>query len=101
MSYTSRLRDLAISESGFLFDPMSGATFTVNPTGACILRALRDGCDRTGILDRLRSTFEVSRSDLESDLGDFVRLLVQNGILPHDFTLDPTPPQSGPKGEGA
>lgn len=100
MSYTSRLRDLAISETGFLFDPMSGATFTVNPTGACILRALRDGCDRGEIVDRLRSTFEVGRADLESDLGDFVRLLVQSGILPHDFTLDPDAP-FGPPGSPA
>ena len=35
MTYdTSRLKDLAISETGFIFDPMSGATFTVNTAAA-------------------------------------------------------------------
>jgi hypothetical protein len=88
MSNTTRLKDLAISESGFIFDPLSGSTFTVNATGVCIIHALRDGCRRTEIIARLRGNFAVEGGDLDSDLGDFVRVLVQQGILPHDFTLD-------------
>jgi hypothetical protein len=90
-SHISRLKDLAISETGFIFDPMSGATFTVNPTGACIIRALREGCGRAEIISRIHSAFTVANADLDSDLGEFVRLLVQQGILPHDFTLEPLP----------
>ncbi len=85
---TSRLKDLAISESGFIFDPMSGATFTANAAGICIIHALREGRSRTEIIARLRSSFTIEHADLDSDLGEFVRLLVQQGILPHDFTLD-------------
>lgn len=88
MSHTTRLKDLAISESGFIFDPLSGATFTVNATGVCIIHALREGCRRTEIIARLRGNFTVEGSDLDSDLGDFIRVLVQQGVLPHDFTLD-------------
>lgn len=96
-THISRLKDLAISETGFIFDPMSGATFTVNPTGACIIRALREGCGRSEIIARISNTFTVSNADLDSDLGEFVRLLVQQGILPHDFTLEPPPIQSAIK----
>ena len=32
MSDLNRLRDLALSDTGFVFDPCSGATFTVNAT---------------------------------------------------------------------
>ena len=40
---TDRLSQLAISASGFVFDPRSGATFTVNDTGRTIIEGLRDG----------------------------------------------------------
>lgn len=92
MTYdTSRLKDLAISETGFIFDPMSGATFTVNAAGACIIQCLREGRRRPEIIARLRSSFTVENSDLDSDLGEFVRLLVQQGILSPDFTLEQGP----------
>lgn len=89
MTYdTSRLKDLAISETGFIFDPMSGATFTVNAAGACIIQCLREGRRRSDIIARLRNTFTVENSDLDSDLGEFIRLLVQQGILSPDFSLE-------------
>lgn len=98
MSDTSRLKHLAISESGFIFDPMSGATFTTNAAGVRIILALRDGCGRAEVLTRLRDAFNVEGADLESDLGDFVRLLVQQGVLPHDFTLEPPAPAASAEG---
>jgi hypothetical protein len=94
MTYdTSRLKELAISENGFIFDPMSGSTFTVNAAGACIIGCLREGRPRAEIISRLRNTFTVEQSDLDSDLGEFIRLLVGQGILPPDFTLEQLPPQ--------
>lgn len=85
---SSRLKDLAISETGFIFDPMSGATFTANAAAVCIIHSLREGRSRNEIIVRLRSMFTVENADLDSDLGDFIRLLIQQGILPHDFTLE-------------
>ena len=94
MSYDkNRLKDLAISETGFIFDPMSGATFTVNSAGACIINCLREGRNRSEIIARLRTTFSVEGADLDSDLGEFIRLLVQQGILSPDFTLEQYPAQ--------
>ncbi len=83
MRSLARLQDLALSESGFVFDPYTGATFTANGTGLLVLQGLRDGLTRPQIVDRLRQQFEVdSLSDqLESDVGDFLRLLVQQALL--------------------
>jgi hypothetical protein len=41
-----RLSNLALSPTGFVFDPRTGATYTVNPTGRAVLEALRDGGGR-------------------------------------------------------
>lgn len=40
---TQRLADLAISETGFVFDPRTGQSFTVNPTGLAAIQQLRLG----------------------------------------------------------
>ena len=42
---STRLTELAISDTGFIFDPGSGATFNVNATGLIALAALREGVD--------------------------------------------------------
>ena len=50
MDAPQHLRDLAVSDTGFVFDPYSGATFSVNPTGLVILRALQQGAERDDVL---------------------------------------------------
>lgn len=59
-----RLKDLAISESGFLFDPYSGDTFTLNKTGKFIFQLLTE---EKGIKENesaLEKRFEVGEEDL-------------------------------------
>lgn len=85
MSDLRHLRELAISDTGFVFDPYSGSTFTVNEAGLCILQAIKDGDDREGVLARLRERFDVGAEDLPRDLEEFVHLLRQNGLVPKDF----------------
>jgi hypothetical protein len=82
-----RLKDLAISESGFLFDPYSGATFTVNNTGKFILQLLMEGKVIEEIESALRKRFEMGDEDLRSDIYEFVNLLKENHFLPNGFTL--------------
>lgn len=95
MDLRSRMKELAISETGFVFDPSSGATFTANRTGLCVLAALRDGHSRADVLDRLRSSFAHDGggsppADLENDLSEFLRLLVQLGVVPPDCDWEAT-----------
>jgi len=81
-----RLKDLAISESGFLFDPYSGTTFTVNNTGKFILQLLMEGKVIEEIESALRKRFEIGDEDLRSDIYEFVNLLKENHFLPNGFT---------------
>ena len=54
----SSIRRLAISESGFVFDPCSGRSFTVNDTGMEVLKALQEGL-----------SFDSLRAQLASEAG--------------------------------
>jgi hypothetical protein len=65
------LRRLAISESGFVFDPATGNSFTINETGLLILRALQAQQDIDLIAARLVSEYDIDARDLERDLIEF------------------------------
>jgi len=81
-----RLKDLAISESGFLFDPYSGTTFTLNISGKFILQLLMERKGIEEIEASLRDKFEVGEEDLQNDIYEFVNILKENHLLPNNFT---------------
>jgi hypothetical protein len=81
MAGKNGLSDLALSDSGFVFDPRSGATFTVNQTGLFALKALRDGLAVGDIAARLATEFDLRGADPVRDLSEFVQMLRQNGVL--------------------
>jgi PqqD family protein of HPr-rel-A system len=69
------LRRLAISESGFVFDPMSGHHFTVNETGLEILRHLQKDRDMQELLALLAQEYSVGTRELERDVLEFAGML--------------------------
>lgn len=66
------IRRLAVSESGFVFDPTSGRSFTVNETGVAILRALQQELSLDAIRRDLAVEYEVAPQMLERDLSEFL-----------------------------
>jgi PqqD family protein of HPr-rel-A system len=83
----SRLDDLAISRNGFVFDPMTGASFSLNAAGMAMLEGLKEGQGKATILQDLRGRFAVPETgaDLGADLEDFVDQLKRHGLVPRDF----------------
>lgn len=81
---STRLAELAISDTGFVFDPGTGATFNVNATGLIALVALRDGVDAADtaeIAARVRERFPSAPPDVGEHVSDFVRTLRQLELL--------------------
>jgi PqqD family protein of HPr-rel-A system len=79
---TLHLRDLALSDSGFVFDPMTGHSFTVNATGLCVLQGLKEGKAPEEIVKRLSDGFELEAGeDAGRDLQDFIVQLRECGLV--------------------
>jgi hypothetical protein len=76
--------NLAISESGFLFNPSSGESFTVNPVGAEIIELLKEGKNEEQILEELLKNYEIDSKTLQKDLLDFNDILKQHQLLEPD-----------------
>jgi hypothetical protein len=71
----SSIQRLAISESGFVFDPVSGHNFTVNETGLAILRLLQKNTEVKPVLAHLVKEYDVSPRDAERDVMEFAGVL--------------------------
>jgi len=87
LSPTTHLAQLAVSPSGFVFDPLTGATFSVNDTGRKLLEGLRDGASLEELVACLADGFEATGADLQRDIMEYVRQLCEAGLLPADFEL--------------
>ncbi len=70
-----RIHQLAVNDEGFVFDPTTGESFTVNATGLFIIRALKAGDSITDILGQVQDQFEVRPESAERDVTDFMSQL--------------------------
>jgi len=71
-SNSSRLSRLAINEEGFVFDPQTGESFTVNTSGGMIIKFLAKGMTNEEAAEALADTYEIKLNDAHSDVRDFV-----------------------------
>ncbi|HCT70473.1 MAG TPA: HPr-rel-A system PqqD family protein [Bacteroidales bacterium] len=75
---------IAISDTGFLFNPSTGESFTVNPVGAEIINLLRQGFTREQIIDEITGSYAVERNSFEKDLHEFAGIMKMYQLLDKD-----------------
>lgn len=68
-------KNIAISENGFIFNPITGDSFSVNETGLFVLRKLKEGINNESILQAMQEEFELDSNSAELDLHDFLTML--------------------------
>jgi hypothetical protein len=66
---------LALSESGFVFDPVSGQSFSVNDTGLVLLRLAQHEDDLDKLTAQLVEQFDASSLEIKRDVQDFINRL--------------------------
>ena len=71
----SRLQTLALNDSGFAFDPMSGESFTLNQTAIFIIKALNENKSEREIAESLSEHYDIEALDSFTDVLDFIKQL--------------------------
>lgn len=66
---------LALSDSGFVFDPSNGRSYSVNATGLAILRLLQKSTTLAEVVEALGTRFEADAATLERDVIEFAGIL--------------------------
>jgi Coenzyme PQQ synthesis protein D (PqqD) len=74
-------KNIATSESGFIFNPATGDSFSANPVAAEILQQLKQGTRAAQIKEWLLASYEVEPLRLERDWDEFINQLKEANLL--------------------
>lgn len=76
--------NLAVSPSGFVFDPGSGDSFSVNPIGLEIIELLREGKSKDEVKEHVLKDYLTDEVSFEKDYYDFTAMLRKHKLLQDD-----------------
>lgn len=68
-------KNIATSEAGFIFNPGTGDSFSVNNIGSEILVMFKENKSVDDVIENISLRYDVEKSQLEKDLEDFVSQL--------------------------
>jgi len=69
---SSRLADLMLNDRGFAFDPNTGESYQLSPTGLACLRGLQRGDSTEELVDQITERWDVDRSAARCDVDAFL-----------------------------
>ena len=78
---TDRLKALAISDSGFVFDPTTGHSFSTNSVGVEIINLLKQDKTLDDVRAEIQGSYKVSPDELDTDLHDFTENLKKLNLI--------------------
>lgn len=76
--------NIALSESGFIFNPNTGESFTLNPTGQQLFAMIREGKDYKAIRKYFLENYDTEESIFEKDYEDFQHMMTTYQMMETD-----------------
>lgn len=73
--------DIALSDSGFVFNPASGESYTVNPIGVEIIQLLKEGKSIQEVCELILENYNTDLTTIDKDLNDFIVMLKQYSLI--------------------
>ena len=73
--------DLIFHEKGFIFDPNTGATYSLNTSGAFIFQQLQNGVTGAELVQRVVDTFDVDTKTARRDVEDIIQQFISLGLV--------------------
>ncbi len=74
-------KNIATSDTGFIFNPTTGDSFTVNPMASEILQHLKQGLTFSEFKNLILQKYDVEANQLENDCEDFLNQLKEANLL--------------------
>jgi len=76
--------NIAISESGFVFDAATGESYSFNPTGLEIFHYLKENRDFKEISEIITNKYDIDHSSFERFFFDFIAMLKQFQLIENE-----------------
>ena len=74
-------KNIATSESGFIFNPSTGDSFSANPIASELIQLLREGLSPAAIKKIILEKYDVEPGQFEKDWDDFTSQLQAGNLL--------------------
>jgi hypothetical protein len=74
-------KNIAVSESGFIFNPNTGDSFSLNRIGLEIFDLLKQGKPDNEIIPHLLEKYEVDSGSLDKYYFDFISMLLHYQLI--------------------
>jgi hypothetical protein len=74
-------KNIATSESGFIFNPATGDSYSANPLASEIITLLKQGLSTSEIKKNIQEKYDVEYGQLEKDWDDFLLQLRDANLL--------------------
>lgn len=74
-------KNIAISEAGMVFNPLTGESFSANPMAAVIIDMIQEGKTREEIIASVTGSYNVEEKAFDKDLMDFIDILRHYNII--------------------
>ena len=76
--------NIAISDSGFVFDPSTGESFTFNPTGLEIFRLMKENRSKDEISEIITTKYQIDGHSFERYFVEFLQMLQQYQLITNE-----------------
>lgn len=74
-------RNLAISENGFVFNPTTGDSFSVNELGSLIINEIKAGKPKNEIIETIAQEYKAEKSTIEKDFNEYLNVLNNHQLI--------------------
>ncbi len=74
-------QNIAISETGFLFNPSTGESFTINAVGAHFISLMKEGLSNDEIINKMSEEYDADANEISKDLEEFLDSLKHNNLI--------------------
>lgn len=74
-------KNIAISETGFVFNPLTGDSYSTNNIGQKILHLLQSDSSKEELIKHFLNNYQIEKETIEKDLTDFLFVLKSYNLL--------------------
>jgi hypothetical protein len=74
-------KNIALSESGFLFDSNTGDSYTLNDTGKLIVQMIKENKTEGEIIAHFKEFYDVEEGIFENNFHDFISMIKHLNII--------------------
>lgn len=69
---SQKIKNLAISSNGFIFDPSTGHSYTANETALFLLKGIGEGKGPSQLIEEMRASYDVDAATAEQDVVSLI-----------------------------